>query len=53
MQPMKKKKNVSFEAEAGLITQLKKTAKRSGRSLSGQIRFVLTNCAPVRTEASK
>jgi hypothetical protein len=41
MQPMKKKKNVSFEAEDGLIARLRKSAKAAGRTLSGHIRYVL------------
>jgi hypothetical protein len=38
---MKKKKNVSFEAEDGLIARLRKSAKAAGRTLSGHIRYVL------------
>jgi hypothetical protein len=52
MQSMKKKKNVSFEAEDGLIARLRKSAKAAGRTLSGHIRFVL-EMSEAKSEVAK
>jgi len=41
MQPMQKPKNVSFTLADGVLAQLQKSAKQDGRSLSGQIRYLL------------
>jgi hypothetical protein len=56
MQPMQKNKNVSFALPSGLFTQLKETAKQDGRSISGQIRFLLASSVTRRgtkAEAAK
>ena len=41
MQHMQKNKSISLALPCGLLTQLQETAKQDGRTVSGQIRFLL------------